>query len=112
MISKYECNTSSDWLSRMVIGQTVWFSQLEAVLCSNAAKYRKIWRTKLKKGSEEWLVNTDPDFTQFQRVFTCLQYKSSENTAGKEEIGRNEQFLLFPQCFLSVWRTFCHFYQV
>ena len=23
-----------------------------------------------------------------------------------------EQFLLFPQCFLPVWRTFCHFYQI
>ena len=31
---------------------------------------------------------------------------------GKGEIARNEQFLLFPQCFLSVWRTFCHFYQI
>ena len=25
---------------------------------------------------------------------------------GKRKIARNEQFLLFPQCFLSVWRTF------
>ena len=43
-------------------------------------------------------------------VFTCLQYKSFENTVGKGEIARNEQFLLFPQCFLSVWITFCHFH--
>ena len=34
--------------------------------------------------------------------FTCLQYKSFENTAGKGEIASDEQFLLFPQCFLSV----------
>ena len=33
-------------------------------------------------------------------VFTCLQYKSFENTVGKGEIARNEQFLLFQQCFL------------
>ena len=26
--------------------------------------------------------------------------KPFENTAGKGEIARNEQFLLFPQCFL------------
>ena len=39
-------------------------------------------------------------------VFTCLQYKSFENTVGKEEIARDEQFLLFPQCFLSFQRTF------
>ena len=28
-------------------------------------------------------------------VFTCLQYKSFENTVGKGEIARYEQFLLF-----------------
>ena len=44
-------------------------------------------------------------------VFTCLQFKSSENTVGKGEIAHNEQFLLFPQCFLPVWRTFCHFHE-
>ena len=35
-------------------------------------------------------------------VFTCLQCESFENTVGKGEIARNEQFLLFPQCFLPV----------
>ena len=30
----------------------------------------------------------------------------------KEEIARNEQFLLFPQCFLPVWRTFSHYHQI
>ena len=44
--------------------------------------------------------------------FMCLHYKSFENTVGKEEIARNEQFLLFPQCFLPVWRTFCHFHHI
>ena len=29
-------------------------------------------------------------------VFTCLQYESLENTTGKGEIARYEQFLLFP----------------
>ena len=29
-------------------------------------------------------------------------------TLGKGEIAHNEQFLLFPQCFLSFWRTFWH----
>ena len=40
----------------------------------------------------------------------CLQYKYFENTEGKGEIACNEQFLLFPQCFLPVWRTSYHFY--
>ena len=30
----------------------------------------------------------------------CMQYKSLENTVGKGEIARNEQFLVFPQCFI------------
>ena len=29
---------------------------------------------------------------------------------GKGEIACNEQFLLFPQCFLQVLKTFCHFH--
>ena len=33
-------------------------------------------------------------------VFMCLHYKSFENTVGKGEIARNEQDLLFQQCFL------------
>ena len=35
-----------------------------------------------------------------------------ENTVGKGEIARNEQFFFFPQYFLPFWRTFCHFHQV
>ena len=35
-----------------------------------------------------------------------------ENTVEKGEIARNEQFLLFPQCFLPVWITFFHFRQI
>ena len=31
---------------------------------------------------------------------------------GKEEIARNEQFLLFPQCFLPFWTTSCYFHQI
>ena len=45
-------------------------------------------------------------------VFKCLQYKTFENTVGKGEIARYEQFLLFPQRFLPFWRTFCHFSQI
>ena len=38
--------------------------------------------------------------------------KPFENTVGKGEIAHNEQFLLFPQCFLPIWITFCHFCQI
>ena len=45
-------------------------------------------------------------------LVTCLQYKSFENTVGKGEIAHEEQFLLFPLCFLPIWRTFSYFYQI
>ena len=38
--------------------------------------------------------------------------KKKKKTGGKGEIARNEQFLLFPQCFLPVWITFFHFRQI
>ena len=36
----------------------------------------------------------------FGKALTHQQQTSFENIEGKEEIARNEQFLLFPQCFL------------
>ena len=36
---------------------------------------------------------------------TPLGNKPFENTIGKGEIAHDEQFLLFPHCFLSFWRT-------
>ena len=44
--------------------------------------------------------------------FYYQQNKSIENTVGKGEIIRNEQFLFFPQCFPPIWRTFCHYHQI
>ena len=35
--------------------------------------------------------------------------KDKKNTAEQGEIARYEQFFLFPQCFLPIWITFCHF---
>ena len=35
-----------------------------------------------------------------------------ENNAGKGENAPDKEFLLFSQCFLPIWRTFCHFYQI
>ena len=43
---------------------------------------------------------------------TPLGNKPFENIVGKGEIARNDQFLLFPQCFLPAWITFCHFRQI
>ena len=35
-----------------------------------------------------------------KQALGCLQYMSFENTVAKREIARDEQFRLFPQCFL------------
>ena len=51
-------------------------------------------------------------FTKQAKIFTFLPYKSFENTVVKGEIARKEQFLLFPQCFLTIWGNFCHFHQI
>ena len=39
-------------------------------------------------------------FTPWILILTHLQQTAFENIVGKEEIAHNEQFLLFPQCFL------------
>ena len=57
------------------------------------------------ENSELIIVNP---FLKQSLFFMFLRCKSCENTEGKGEIARNEQFLLFPQCFLPIWRTFCH----
>ena len=44
-------------------------------------------------------------------VSMCLPFMSFENTVGKGEIARYEQFLLFLECFLSFWRTFHSFHE-
>ena len=42
------------------------------------------------------LSKTNPGFNMF------LQYEAFENTVTKVETAGNEQFLLFPQCFISL----------
>ena len=45
-------------------------------------------------------------------LFSYVCSTSLMKTLEKGEIPLNEQFLLFPQCFLPVWGTFCHFHQI
>ena len=45
-------------------------------------------------------------------TMTPLGNKPFENTVAKGEIARNEQFLLFLECFLPIWIVFCHFCQI
>ena len=50
-----------------------------------------------------------PNKPWFLPVFSKNSY---ENTVGKGQIARYEQFLLFPPCFPSIWRTCSHFHQI
>ena len=54
-----------------------------------------------------------PISTQWH-LLTPLGNKPFENTVVKGKIARarNEQFLLFPQCFLPVLISFCHLQQI
>ena len=62
------------------------------------------------------MVNPCQVLTHFPKkpwfLCVCILRKSFKNTVGKGEIVHNEQFLLFSQCFLPIWRTFCHFHQI
>ena len=49
-----------------------------------------------------------PNKPWFLRILSTYLLK----TLRKGEIARNEQFLLFSQCFLPFWRTFHHFHQI
>ena len=44
--------------------------------------------------------------------FNVCTVESFENTVENEDIARKEQFLLFPQPFQPVWRSFFHFQQI
>ena len=48
-------------------------------------------------------------FSQTSPGFYVSAVQDFEITVRKGETARNEQFILFPQCFLPVWRAFCHF---
>ena len=73
---------------------------------------------------DPWNTNSLPyPFPKQAFVFSCLQYKSLENTVGKKEIACIKQFLLFPQCFFYSYEelsdifikfkiVFCTFFSV
>ena len=54
-------------------------------------------------------LNPFPNKPRFSWVCSTSLWKTPWE---KEEIACNKQFLLFPQCFLPIWGTFCHFHQI
>ena len=65
---------------------------------SGASKFVEVWE----------IVNTLSNKPWFLHVSNTILLKT---LWGNCEISRGEQFLLFPQCFLPVWITLCHFHQ-
>ena len=61
----------------------------------------------VNKHLSSWLT-----FTPYILILTQQQQKAFENIVGKEEIARNEQFLLFPQCFLLDQKTVSPFVNI
>ena len=53
------------------------------------------------------LIEVNP-FPKQALVFTCLHYKSFENTGEKEKLLLKSNFSFSPKCFLPLWRTFRH----
>ena len=47
-----------------------------------------------------------------KHLFLHVCSTSLLKTLGKREIACQEQSLLFPHCFLPIWRSFCHFLQI
>ena len=72
--------------------------------------YDSTYNLKIRQHNSLQSINY-PIPTQWH-LLTPLGNKPFENTVGKGGIACNEQFLLFPQCFLPVWITFCHFRQI
>ena len=63
-----------------------------------------LWFEK-KKNGKKICFNPFPNKPWFLLVCNTSLLK----TQGKGEIARNEQFLLFPQCFLPIWMDFLPF---
>ena len=96
---------------------------------SNDAIHLWYGRKQCGKMRKCWLPASSPFPTMFSKALLslrgCLCFNpfpnkfwlshvcsTFENTVGKGEIAHNEQFLLYPQCFLPIWRTFCHCDQI
>ena len=68
---------------------------------------RKCWLKLITKATI--VLKSTLTLSQTSPGFTCLQYKSFENTVGKGEIAHSEQFLLFPTVFSTSLENFLRF---
>ena len=62
-----------------------------------------------------WMINCElPKLTlsQTSPSFYMSVAQVLKTLWGKGENAHNEQFFLFPQCFLPIGKTFCHFHLI
>ena len=72
-------------------------TQTHLICCS---KMVLIWIHNKLYPLANLVASVSQPFTPLILTLTHKQQTILENIVGKEEIARNEQFLLFPQCFL------------
>ena len=98
--------------------KTVW--EKKKIIIRSLHPYNSNKITHLLLSQQEWTDRQKANSSILHKTFNPFPNKpwflrvcsiSLLKTVGKGEIAHNEQFLLFSQCFLSVWRTFCHFDQ-
>ena len=90
------------WVTDNLFPNDSWFS----CVCSKSL-LKTLWEKKKLLVTSNFSLN----FPSSSSTHMENSVNPFENTMGKEEIAPYEQFLLFPLCFLPIWRTFCHLHQ-
>ena len=87
-------------------------------LVKNSRKIKMKWLNNGRTINKDetgwkWLNKVEMYLKVFPKLALILHVCSTnlENTVGKGEIARHEQFLLLQQCFLHFLRTSCNFHQ-
>ena len=107
-IWRTSCHFYQIWnghLQTLSVWKRLKFIKWERVKMSSANAFKLDWPNILSFGKGLTHSHT-------MTPFDALGKQTFKNTVGKGEIARNEQFLLFPQYFLPVSITCCHFHQI
>ena len=61
-------------------------------------------------GNKKTFSHINYSFSKAAAVLTCVYSTSPSKTLWEKEKLPNEQFILFLECFLPIWKTFCLFH--
>ena len=113
LLNKNQALLGLQVMTHLIICLVIYTCITKNVFCCNTYLFYEIKVCPaLKLCNQKLYFGLDLPIPTQWHLLTPLGNKPFENTVGKGEIVRNEQFLLFPQCFLPVWITFCHFHQI